>query len=62
MVYASGPTLVQGAAAALVAQAARCRGEVTSHNRATPTGVLEYVIIRNRVRVVTQRAPVCNPT
>jgi hypothetical protein len=60
MVYASGPTLVQGAAAALVRKLADAR-EVASHNRRNPDGVLEYVIIRNRVRVVTQRAPVCNP-
>lgn len=60
-VYATGPTLVQGAAAALVRKL-DAAGEVAAHNRRNKaTGGLEYVIIRNRIRVVTQRPPVCTP-
>jgi hypothetical protein len=60
-VYATGPTLIQGAAAALVRKL-RDAGEIASHNqRNRHSNVLEYVAIRNRVRVVTQRPPVCCP-
>jgi hypothetical protein len=60
-VYATGPTLIQGAAAALVRKL-RDAGEIASHNQRNRfSNALEYVAIRNRVRVVTQRAPVCCP-
>lgn len=60
-VYARGPSLIQGAAAAKV-KALRERGEISSHNqRNRVTGDLEYIVIRNRIRVEVLRAPVCTP-
>lgn len=59
-VYAKGPNLIQGAAAALVGHLHRA-GEVCPQlRREKTTGSLEYVCIRNRVRVSTRRAPVCD--
>lgn len=60
-VYARGPSLVQGAAAAKVKKL-RERGEVSAHNqRNRATNDLEYIVIRNRIRVELLRAPVCTP-
>jgi hypothetical protein len=60
LVYARGPQLVQGAAAALLRKLTDA-GEVITHNRRDPaTGLLEFIAVRNRVRLVTQRAPACD--
>lgn len=58
-VYAKGPSLVQGAAAALVGRLCAAR-EVSAHNRRAADGVLEYLIIRNAPKKVV-RPPVCTP-
>jgi hypothetical protein len=59
-VYCHGPQLVQGAAAARV-RALADAGEVIPHNKRAGDGGLDFFVRRNRVRVVTQRAPVCDP-
>lgn len=58
-VYATGPSLVRGAAAALVGKL-RDAGVVSPHNRRNDAGVLEYVIVRCAARKVV-RPPVCDP-
>lgn len=59
-VYCHGPQLVQGAAAARV-RALAAAGEVIPHNKRADDGGLDFFVRRNRVRVVTHRAPVCDP-
>jgi hypothetical protein len=58
-VYCHGPALIRGAAAALVATLAK-DGEIIPHNRRAADGGLDFFVRRNRVRVTTQRPPVCD--
>lgn len=61
LVYARGPSLVRGAAAALVGQLIDT-GEVRSHNRRAADGGLEFFIVRKAKRpAAIVAAPVFDP-
>lgn len=57
-VYAHGPQLVQGGAAARVTELT-AKGEVTPHHKRASDGGFDFLIRRNRMQV--RRAPVCDP-
>lgn len=57
-VYAHGPQLVQGGAAARVYELAK-RGDVTPHNKRAEDGGFAFLIVKNKVKIT--RAPVCAP-
>jgi hypothetical protein len=59
-IYAHGPSLIQGAAAALVGRL-KDTGEIVPHNKRSEDGGFDFIVIRNRVRTVTARPPVCDP-
>jgi hypothetical protein len=58
-VYAHGPVLVQGAAAARVAQLTQA-GEVIPHHRRASDGGFDF-LVRRLKRAEARRAPVCDP-
>jgi hypothetical protein len=58
-IYAHGPQLVQGGAAARVKELPR-PGNVTPHHKRAADGGFDFLIRRNRVRAIV-RAPVCDP-
>lgn len=58
-IYAKGPCLVQGAAAALAGRLAKDRA-ISTHNRRDASGTLEYLAIRC-APLATVRPPVCDP-
>lgn len=59
LVYAHGPQLVQGGAAARVTELTRT-GEVTPHHKRADDGGFDFIIRRNRVQAAP-RPPVCDP-
>lgn len=61
LVYAHGPSLIQGAAAARVRVLIDSHEVIALPQRRAGDGGFDYRIARNRVRTVTERPPVCDP-
>lgn len=61
LVYAHGPSLIQGAAAARIRALIEARDVLALPQRRVADGGFDYRVVRHRVRVVTERAPVCDP-
>lgn len=62
LIYAHGPTLIQGAAAARIRKMIDDGDVVALPQRRCADGGFDYRVARNRARLVSQRAPVCDPT